>query len=104
MNIKPEINDQVMLDSWRVSETLLDSEWDKAQFYLTMPRTRMKRAVNITVTGRTFQKPNGKYGPEAVRIKIEFVGDGEPSTFAGGWLIKRANHFTNGDLGYIKLG
>ena len=41
------------------------------------------RAINIKITGRTVQWRSD--GP-AVRIKIEWVGDCEPSTFQGGWL------------------
>jgi hypothetical protein len=43
-----------------------------------------QRAVNITVTGRTVQRNNN--GP-AVRIKVEWVGDCEESSFQGGWLL-----------------
>ena len=60
-------------------------EWSKADFYLQGRYHQV--AVNVTVTGRTFQRPWGYSGPKAVRVKIEFVGDGEPSTFSGGWMI-----------------
>ena len=41
-------------------------------------------ACNVSVTGRTVQF---RHGSETwVRAKIEFVGDGEPSEFIGGWL------------------
>ena len=40
-------------------------------------------AVNIEVTGRTIQRHQGS---PAVRIRIEFVGDCEPSTFCRGWI------------------
>ena len=40
-------------------------------------------AVNVTITGRTRIRRQGGYW---VRVKIEFVGDGEPSTFTGGWV------------------
>lgn len=39
--------------------------------------------VNVTITGRTVQ---WKLGSPRVRVRIEFVDDGQPSTFAGGWL------------------
>jgi hypothetical protein len=64
---------------------LKPSTWDKAQFYLpTNSGGPIKElAVNVTVTGRTLQRMQGDL---FVRVKIEFVGDGEPSTFTGGWL------------------
>jgi hypothetical protein len=41
--------------------------------------------VNVVVTGRTWQRREGDYW---VRVRIEFVGDGEPSVFVGGWLLR----------------
>jgi len=40
-------------------------------------------AVNVKVTGRTRQIRTGSHW---VRVQVEFVGDCEPSTFAGGWM------------------
>ena len=40
-------------------------------------------AVNVIITGRTRIRRSGGY---YVRVRIEFVGDGEPSTFTGGWI------------------
>ena len=41
------------------------------------------RPVNVFVTGRTVQTRGGS---DMIRVKVEFVGDCEPSTFAKGWL------------------
>lgn len=41
-------------------------------------------AVNIKVTGRTWKWRSDRCW---VRCQIEYVGDGEPSTFCGGWLL-----------------
>ena len=41
-------------------------------------------AVNVTITGRKRIRRQGGYS--YVRVRIEFVGDGEPSTFTGGWV------------------
>jgi len=46
-------------------------------------RTKHGTAINVEVTGRTFQYRNGS---RMVRVRIEFVGDCEPSTFTGGWM------------------
>ena len=39
--------------------------------------------VKVTITGRTVQ---WKYGSPRVRVRIEYVNDGEPNTVGGGWL------------------
>ena len=39
--------------------------------------------MNVKVTGRTFQT---FHGVRAVRVEVEFVGDGEPSEFVHGWM------------------
>jgi len=49
------------------------------------PSTIPSLAVNVVVTGRTWQRRQGDY---YVRVEIEFVGDGEPSVFAGGWMLR----------------
>lgn len=41
-------------------------------------------AVNIEITGHTLQRKHGGY---CVRVKMEWVGDCEPSTFSSGWLF-----------------
>jgi len=40
-------------------------------------------ACNVKVTGRTLKNRGGSHW---TRCQVEFVGDCEPSTFAGGWL------------------
>jgi hypothetical protein len=41
-------------------------------------------AVNVKITGKTPTRRNGSLW---YRVKVEFVGDGEPSTFSGGWFL-----------------
>jgi hypothetical protein len=69
------------------TETLLPSEWERAEFYLPChsgPITEV--AVNVRVTGRTFQRRPFSDALH-VKVELEFVGDGEPSTFAPGWWL-----------------
>jgi len=40
-------------------------------------------ACNVSVSGNTLQRRGGDLW---VRVRIEWVGDCEPSTFSGGWL------------------
>jgi hypothetical protein len=72
----------IYVDGWKFGVRLLESDWEKAQFRIPS-QTGCKPAVNITVTGRTVQRKNDTY---VARIKIEFVGDDEPSTFHAGWI------------------
>ena len=59
----------------------VDSGFPGCAFY--MPIALGQVAVNITVTGRTLQYRDGGAW---VRIRIEYVGDCEPSTYGAGWL------------------
>ena len=69
------------------TERLLPSEWDKAQFRWPNPvpgwETKHAIACNVEITGRTFQYRGGTY---YVRIRMIWVGDGEPDTDCPGWL------------------
>jgi hypothetical protein len=71
--------------------------WDKADFaWDVFARGPIKEvAVNVYVTGRTVQ---WKSGCQLIRVKVEFVGDGEPSTFANGWM-----YFETADVEYGTL-
>lgn len=87
-----QVGSEIYVDGWEPAPMLLQaSEWDGAQFYLpTFSGLRggpiKTIACNVTITGRTPQTPFGKGGADCVRVKIEFVGDGEPSTFVSGWM------------------
>lgn len=89
--VKPKIGDHVQPDQWPIGQNLLPGDeatetWPGCQFRL--PSKDGDLAVNIKVTGRKhflvgyFSEHGMLYRQ---RIKIEFVGDGEPSTFTGGW-------------------
>ena len=55
----------------RESDGYSDSSFPGCDF-----RTDRGTAINVRVTGRTFQT---YLGVRAVRVEVEFVGDGEPS-------------------------
>lgn len=61
------------------------THWDQADFvWDVFGNGPIKEvAVNIYVTGRTQQF---KGSALLVKVKIEFVGDGEPSTCVDGWM------------------
>lgn len=89
-NWTPEIGDYVKPDLWVIGELLMETDDFKdhsfpgCQFRIRTIYTDL--AVNVTVTSRGIRKFQGSWG--WVRVKIEFVGDGEPSEFTGGWMKK----------------
>ena len=85
---KPEAGLRLWVDSWENYSpcVLEESDWERADFYTKTPNTKTTVALRLEVTGRTFQRPFGFDSPECVRVRVEFVGDGENSTYAKGWL------------------
>jgi hypothetical protein len=78
-------NDLVCPDEWAGPARLEVSDWEKAEFYLPSYRYEgVVIAVNIKVTGRTFQRRpySDRYW---VRVQVEFLRDDEPSEFASAW-------------------
>lgn len=86
--IEVEVGSVIKPDGWGLSERLQSSDWDRAQFRLPTGHQicSLQLAVNVAVTGRTLQRREGDLW---VRVKIEFVGDCEPSTFHSGWMLYR---------------
>jgi hypothetical protein len=82
IDVTPGIGDIIKVDCRKTSGTLVNSDWDKAQFRLTGQIADV--AVNVVVTGRTLRRGAGSV--DWVRVRVEFVGDGEPSSFSGGWM------------------
>lgn len=75
---------------WKFGSRLIPSDWDRAQFRLPRPNAFpgdpiQSLAVNVVVTGRTWRRMSESYW---VRVRIEFVGDGEPGTVVGGWMLR----------------
>ena len=70
------------------TEKLLPSDWDRAAFRFPnpIPGWEAKHAIacNVAITGRTFQRRKGAY---YVKARIEWVGDGEPSTYGDAWIL-----------------
>jgi hypothetical protein len=74
--------------SGRVERLYKCTDWDKAMFRWPNPihEWRESRAIacNIEITGRTFQRRKGDYW---VKIRITWVGDGEPDQYSDGWAM-----------------
>lgn len=87
--VKAKAGDTIIIDGWYDRTELNESDWEEAQFRIPtnsgLDGGPIKSlAANVKITGRTFQTKFGEWN--WVRIQIEFVGDGEPSTFVSGWL------------------
>lgn len=85
--IVPGLDSYIVPDGWGTRAALGGRLVDGGEFsrfritsarypYLTVP-------VAVTVTGRTLQRYAGELW---VRVALEFLQDGEPSTFSAGWL------------------
>lgn len=85
--LTPSAGDFLVLDSGCRFGTLLgkDDGFKDSGFPGCEFRTDKDLAVNLVVTGRSVRW-NSKDGFYGVRVKVEFVGDCEPSTFVGGWV------------------
>lgn len=90
----PQIGSLVRPDEWRNAHRLVESDWSEAPFRLPTGRMmpwadevrEVRLAVRVEVTGRTVRRPFGRYGGRWVRVRVTFVGDGEPDTHTGGWM------------------
>lgn len=85
--VEVKLGSCVRPDGWRFGQRLIASAWDVARFRLPTGSAGPVEslAVNVVATGRTWQRREGGYW---VRVRVEFVGDGEPSVFAGGWMLR----------------
>lgn len=92
--LNPSVGDFLVLDGGNAWGTLLcqddgfkDSGFPGCQFRTEPHHAGLHGglAVNLVVTGRNLRW-NSKGGFMGVRVKVEFVGDCEPSTFVGGWV------------------
>jgi hypothetical protein len=82
----------VKLEGKSVAEALFPcTDWDAAGFRYPnpIPSWRKDRAIacNVTVTGKVPSLYNGGWW---LRGRIEWVGDGEPSTFGKCWILCNA--------------
>ena len=84
----PRVGSHVRLDLNSFGKLLLPGDdpcgsWRGCQFRWPNPINEWAEsraiACNVTITGRTIR--NGY-----IRVRIEWVGDDDPSTFSGGWL------------------
>jgi hypothetical protein len=89
--LKPKVGDHLVPDSWNrfgnnleTGDGYVDASYRGCQFRLrSVQYTDRTSAINLVVTGRKSDR-DGYF-----RCRIEFVGDGEPSTFTSGKILIR---------------
>lgn len=70
----PQVGSYVVPDGWGSGELLQKcDDWDQADFRLKTIGGDL--AVNAKVTGRTLQRPYGKWFGTYVRVAVTFVAD-----------------------------
>ncbi len=80
-----QIGTYVEPDGWRGwGANLEEGLAGFCDFYFTGPMTGATMAVNVKVTGRTVQRRKGDLW---VRVQVTFVGEDDPSTTTGGWVL-----------------
>ena len=82
-------------DGWRGDgERIKDcTDWDRAEFRLPSANYfNIESAINLEVSGRQVRWINN-VRDQAVRVKIEWLRDEEPSDFSYGWLYLEFEDF-----------
>lgn len=89
--VNPEVGSFVVPDGWSCGAFLHECDWEGAPFRIMAPRTQVNVAVRIEVTSRKVRWGKGTPTPNEihtdwVRVRITWVGDGEPDRHSGGWM------------------
>lgn len=91
--VAPAVGNWLEPDGWKLGGLLSESNWEAADFrvgstnafdlYSDRPAGI---AINLEITGRDLRYRPGRGPANWIRVRIVWVGDGEPDTFSGGWL------------------
>jgi hypothetical protein len=81
--VEPKVGSYVKPDGWSYGDCLIAGD-EFSPFRIPAGSIVIESlAVRIEVTGRTLQLHKGRL---SVRVKVVFVGDGEPDTVCGGFM------------------
>lgn len=87
----------ILPDGWTIGEILAESDGYRDSSFpgcdYRLPRSDYQLATNVKITGQKSHLISCDWF--RTRVKIEFVGDGEPSTFVGGWLYSNVPLIVN---------
>lgn len=70
-------------DGWRFGGSVVPG----GEYPIRLQGERAPYAVRIEQTGRYVRRVPGEGGSLGLRVRITFLGDGEPDTVVGGWLF-----------------
>lgn len=87
--VEVKAGSQIRIDGWGLCHKILTACEVPELAAFRVQSNGGNLAVNVTIVGRTLQRVPYEGHAGYVRVKIEFVGDGEPSTFNHGWLLAK---------------
>jgi hypothetical protein len=83
-DVTPQVDRYVKPDGWTFGSRLADGgSFSPFRLPTNSGGPIKSLAVNVETTGRTLQRVQGE---RMVRVRITFIGDGEPDTVSGGWM------------------
>jgi hypothetical protein len=78
---------RVKVDAWRWGGVLVESDWDKAPYRLRWDMDRPELAVRVEITGSKVRWERSlPFNGGCLRVKVTFVGDGEPDEVCYGFI------------------
>lgn len=87
VDVTPCEDSFVLPDQWSIGARLVECDWEAAPFRLPSVLHDQAPAVKVEVTGRSLRWDNPFTMTPAVRVRVTFVGDGEPDEVSGGWMM-----------------
>jgi hypothetical protein len=96
--VAPHAAAKVEPDGWNgyAGTLYVCEDWDAAEWRLTTRHEGLDLAVNVEVTGRVVYHLNGNDWVKT-RVRVTFVGDGEPDVEVRGWMYFNANRYRGND-------
>ncbi len=92
--IEPKIGDYVVPDGWPngigglllAGHEPIGAPWNYAGSSFCIQGQHIASPINVTITGRLVNY--GRFRQPAMRCRIEWLRDGEPSEFSLGWIVE----------------
>lgn len=92
--ICPKVGDYLVPDTWpngigallTVGHEPIGAPWNYGGSPFCIQGQHSASPINVTITGRLVNYR--KFGRPAMRCRIEWLQDGEPSDFSHGWIVE----------------
>ncbi len=79
------VGNYIQPDGWKIGNTLAPGLPGLCSFYLRTNNPIITHlACNIEPTGRVLRR---RFDAYYMRVRIIFIGDGEPDVVCGGWIL-----------------